>query len=149
MLRRLHAAMARVELDAGDLATAEKHVRWLAEARGDLRVVTLERRREQAGDQALSALVLARLGRVDEARPLAAKALAFQRELHALGTDDQLHKLDLALALVAAAWTDRDAARAMLAEAQSLLETLPADARALRTGRWTEALLADAGRAAR
>ncbi|HEX7437623.1 MAG TPA: hypothetical protein VF308_13015, partial [Caldimonas sp.] len=149
MLRRLHAGMVRVEVEANDLAAAERHVQWLAAARRDLEAVNLETRREQANDQAMSALVLARLGRVDEARPMAAKALAFERELHALGTDDQMHKVDLALALVASASADPAEAKALLGEARSVLDTLPAEARALRIGRWTEGLISEAGRGGR
>jgi hypothetical protein len=44
-------------------------------------------------------------GGLDEARALAEPALALQRRVHARQTDDQMHKLGLALALVAAAWT--------------------------------------------
>jgi hypothetical protein len=149
MLRRLHAGMMRVELEANDLAAAERHVQWLAAARQDLTTVSLEARHDQGIDQALSALVLARIGRVDEARPLAAKALAFEREMHALGTDDQMHKVDLAQALVASAAVDPGEAKALLAEAKSLLESLPAEARAMRTTRWAEGLVSEAARSAR
>jgi hypothetical protein len=124
-------------------------VQWLASARRDLRADNTETQREQANDQALSALVLARLGRVDEARPLAAKALAFERELHALGTDDQMHKVDLAQALVASAAADPAQAKMLLGEAKSLLDSLPAEARALRTSRWVEGLIGEAARGGR
>ncbi|HSC65967.1 MAG TPA: hypothetical protein VLD35_20190, partial [Caldimonas sp.] len=149
ILRRLHAGMVRIELEGNDLAAAERHVQWLAAARSNLTADSLEVRRDQGVDQALSALVLARLGRVDEARPLAAKALAFERELHALGTDDQMHKVDLGQALVASAAVDPVRAKALLGEAKSLLDSLPAEARALRTTRWTEGLVNDAARSAR
>ena len=149
MLRRLHSGMARAELVANDPAAAEQNVQWLAAARRDLAAVSLRERRDQSVDQALSALVLTRLGRVDEARPLAAKALAFERELHTLGTDDQMHKVDLAQALVASAAVDPAQAKALLGEAKSLLDSLPAEARALRASRWTEALVNDAARSAR
>jgi len=140
MLRRLHTGMLRVELEANDLAAAERHVQWLSATRRDLSTDSLESRREQGVDQALSALVLARLGRGDEARPLAAKALAFERELHALGTDDQMHKVDLAQALIASAAIDPAQAKALLGEAKALLESLPPEARALRTTRWVQAM---------
>jgi len=149
MLRRLHSGMVRVEIEANDLAAAERHVQWLASARRDLRADNTETQREQANDQALSALVLARLGRVDEARPLAAKALAFERELHALGTDDQMHKIDLAQALVASAAADPAQAKTLIGEAKSLLDSLPAEARALRTSRWVEGLIGEAARGGR
>jgi hypothetical protein len=146
MLRRLHAGLLRVEIESNDLAAAEQQMQWLASVRRELPAVTMEERREQANDEAMSALVLARLGRVDEARPRATKVLAFERELHALGTDDQLHKVDLALALVAAASADPAQAKALLYEARSALDSLPPEARALRTTRWTEGLINQAAR---
>jgi hypothetical protein len=138
--------MVRVELEGNDLGAAERHVQWLAAARRDLTADSLESRREQGVDEALSALVLARLGRVDEARPLAAKALAFERELHALGTDDQMHKVDLAQALVASAAVDPAQARTLLGEAKALLDSLPPEARALRTTRWVLGMTGEAAR---
>jgi hypothetical protein len=149
MLRRLHVAMARVEIESNDFAGAERQLRWVAEARRDLPVLDMGSRRANANDLAMQALVLARLGRADEARPKAAQALAFQRELHAMATDDQLHKVDLAIALVASAWVDPGRAATLLAEAQSALASLPAEARTLRTSRWAGGLVADALRAAR
>jgi tetratricopeptide (TPR) repeat protein len=149
MLRRLHASMARVELEGNDLGAAERHVQWLAAARRELTADSLEVRREQGVDEALSALVLARLGRVDEARPLAAKSLAFERGLHALGTDDQMHKVDLAQALVASAAVDPAQARALLGEAKALLDSLPPEARALRTTRWVQGMTGEAARGGR
>jgi len=148
MQRRLHAGMLRVEIEANDLAAAERHVRWLAEARRDRSVINMEARREEANDRALSALVLARAGHVDEARTLAGQVLTFQRGLHALGTDDQMHKVDLVLALVASAWADPATAKAALGEARAVLATLPPEVRALRSCRWVEAQVADAVRAA-
>jgi hypothetical protein len=148
MQRRLQAGMVRIEIEANDLVAAERHVRWLAEARRDRSVTNMDTRREEANDRALSALVLARVGRLDEARALAAQALTFQRGLHALRTDDQMHKVDLVLALVASAWADPEMAKASLGEARTVLDTLPAEVRALRSCRWAEAQVADAARAA-
>jgi tetratricopeptide (TPR) repeat protein len=146
MLRRLHAGMVRVEIESNDLAAAAQQAQWVASARRDLPALTMDARREQANDEAMSALVLARLGRVDEARPLAAKVLAFQREVNALGTDDQMHKVDLALALVVSAWVDPSQATPLLGEARTALGSLPAEARALRTTRWVDGLIDQAAR---
>jgi hypothetical protein len=150
MLRRLHTAMALVEIESNDFAAAERHLQWVAAARRDLAQPSMDARRTRANEVALAALVLARLGRAEEARPLASEALAFERELHArAGDDDQQHKLDLAIALVASAWVDPQQAKALLAEARSAFDSMPAEARKLRTSRWTESLIADAARAAR
>jgi len=148
-LRRLHVAMARVEIESNDWTAAETHLRWVAEARRDLPLGSMESRRQNAHELALQALVLARLGRVDDARPLAAQALAFERELHVIATDDQMHKLDLAIALVASAWVDGSRASYLLVEAQAAFDSMPAEARALRTSRWVEGLIADARSVAR
>jgi len=119
------------------------------EARRDLPLGDMPSRRDDAQDHALAALVLARLGRMDEARERAAKALAFQREIAALGGDDELRKREMALALVAAAWAEPGRAQTLLAEAQAALDSMPAEARGLRYSRWIDGLIADARRGAR
>lgn len=141
-LRNLHAAMARIEIEAGDWAAADRQLRWVAEARRDMPLTGIEPRRDNANELALHGLVLARLGRADEARPLAARALAFHRELQTMAGDDQMHKADLALALAASAAVDPVQARALRAEARAALESLPAEARSLRSTRWIENLVA-------
>jgi hypothetical protein len=148
-LHFLHAAMVRVELESNDFAAAERESRRVTEARRDLPLDVLSERRSHAGDLASWALALARLGRVDEARPKAEQALAFQRGLHAMADGDELHKRDFALALVASAWADPGRARELLAEARSVFDSMPADARALRSSRWIEGLIADAQRSLR
>ncbi len=148
-LRRILSGMLRVELETGDFTAAERQARWLASARRELDSVRLEDRRDEAYDQALSALALARVGQLDEARALAAKALEFERVQHALSADDEMHKLELALALIASASVDPAQARTLLDEARNALVSLPEEARALRSVRWTMALIDDAARAAR
>jgi tetratricopeptide (TPR) repeat protein len=148
-LRRLHSALGRVELEANDFAAAEKQYRLVAEARRSQPAKTITQRRADAEDTARWALALARSGRLDEARPKAAQALAFERELHASKPDDQLHKWNLTVALVASAYANPQQASALLAEAQAVFDSLPADARALRTGRWIGGLVSDARRTLR
>jgi hypothetical protein len=148
-LRRLHIALAGVELRSEDFVAAEKQLRFVAEARRSLPAVTIGERRDQAGELSMWALALARSGRLDEARPKAAQALAFEREVHALKTDDEAHKWNLALALVASAYVDPARSKTLLAEAQAAVDSMPAEARALRTGRWTETLIAEARRSLR
>jgi tetratricopeptide (TPR) repeat protein len=143
-LRRLHAALGRVELESKDFVAAERHYRYVAEARRGLNEKSMSQRRLDAEDTTRWALALARSGRLDEARPKAAQALAFERELHASKPDDQLHKWNLTVALVASANANPQQAKALLAEAQSVFDTLPAEARALRTSRWIDGLITDA-----
>jgi len=148
-LRRLHSAMAQVELMANDFAAADNQLRLVAEARRSLPAVTMGQRRAGAEEQARWALALARSGRADEARPKAAQALAFEREVHAMKTDDQLHKWNLAVALVASAYANPQQAKPVVAEAQAVFDSLPAEARALRTSRWIESQIAEARRTLR
>ncbi len=148
-LGRLHSALGRVELESNDFVAAEKHYRLLIEAQRARPARTMIERREAAENSARLALALARSGRADEARPIADQALAFEREVHALATDDQLHKWNLALALVASAHANPGQAKALLGEAQAVFDSMPAEARALRTGRWIESLIAEARRTLR
>jgi len=138
-LRRLHLALAGVE----------QQLQLVAEARRSLPAVTMRERRDEAGELSMWALALARSGRLDEARPKAARALAVEREVHALKTDDEAHKWNLALALVASAYVDPARSKTLLAEAQAAADSMPAEARALRTGRWIESLIAEARRSLR
>ncbi|MFN0183487.1 MAG: hypothetical protein ACKVQR_06670, partial [Aquabacterium sp.] len=145
-LSRLHAALGRMELERGDYGAAEGQARWAAEASAELPLTTREYRTMRASDRALWALALARLGRTEEAAPKAAEALAAMRELDAKAGDGQMHKPPLAAALVASAWVDASRAKPLLDEAQKTLDSMPAEARGLRTSRWVEGLIGEARR---
>ena len=69
-----------------------------------------------------------------------------QREVHSRQTDDQMHKLGLGLALVAAARATPEQARALLAQAQAAFDSLPAEARGLRSSQLLQGLITDAPR---
>jgi hypothetical protein len=144
-VRRLHIALGWVALQARDFAAAQVHFSAVAEARKAIPALPLlSSRREAADDAVLLAIALAHGGRVDEARALAEPALALQRELHARQTDDQMHKLSLALALVAAAQATPAKASALLADGQAAFDGLPAEARDLRSSQMVQALITDA-----
>jgi hypothetical protein len=149
LLRRLHLALGWAALQARDFAAAQGHFSFVAEARKQLPTLTLTNRREAADDAALLAIALVHDGRIDEARALAEPALALQRELHARQTDDQWHKFSLTLALLAAAQSTPAKTGALLAEAQAAFDSLPAEARGLRTSQMVRGLIADARGAAR
>jgi conflict system STAND superfamily ATPase len=149
LLRRLHLALGRAELQAGDYAAAQEHFSQVAEARKLLPTKALVQRRDAADDAALLAITLAHGGRIDEARALAEPALNFQRELHARKTDDQWHKWNLALALLAAARSTPAKSGALLAEAQAALDSLPAEARGVHASQMVQGLIADARRGSR
>jgi tetratricopeptide (TPR) repeat protein len=147
-LHDLHLTLGWAALQARDFAAAQEQFSLVAQARKQLPAVTLDERRDAADDAALLAITLAHAGRLDEARALAEPALALQREVHARQTDDQMHKLGLGLALVAAAWTMPHEARALLAQAQAAFDSLPAEARDLRSSQLVHGLIADARRRA-
>ena len=145
-LNSLHTALGWVALQARDFAAAQEHFSRVTEARKQLPAVTLYERREAADEAALLAITLAHAGRLDEARALAEPALTLQREVHSRQTDDQMHKLGLSLALVAAARATPEQARALLAQAQAAFDSLPAEARGLRSSQLLQGLIADAPR---
>lgn len=107
-LNFLHATLGWVALQARDFPTAQEHFKVAIDARKQLPGATLSERSLEASDSSLLAITLAHAGRVEEARALAESALAVQREVHARQTDDQMHKLGLGLALVAAALATPD-----------------------------------------
>ena len=143
-LRELHAVLAWAEIEAGGFAAAAQHLAWVAEARRSLPTRTLHDRYDAAGETALWALALARSGRTDEARPKAAEALAFQRELQARKPDHQMVKREVVLALLATAHAEPAQAKARVLEAQALFDSLPAEARSLRSSQRVQRLIADA-----
>ncbi|MDL2358292.1 MAG: hypothetical protein QFF03_23840, partial [Pseudomonadota bacterium] len=89
--------------------------------------------RDQAAAAILLSMALARLDRADEARAALAPALALQRTLAKLNTDDQFQHVQLATALYAQALADPAARAAALGEARALMAALPAEMQALRS----------------
>jgi hypothetical protein len=149
LVRRLHSALGEAELQSRDFVAAEKQWRMVADARRSTRSVTMSERRWEATELTAWALALARSGHTDEARPLAAKALAVQREVSTMKTEDQWHKPHLAMALVASAYANPKQGAAMIAEAQTVLDSMPAEPRAWKTSRWVDNMIAEARRTVR
>jgi hypothetical protein len=145
-LNYLHATLGRGALQAKDFAEARQHFGRVAEARKQMPPATLDERRDAAEEASLLAIALAYTGQLVEARALAEPALALQRELDARRTDEQMHKLDLCLALVATAAATPDQAKLLLAQAQAAFDSLPAEARALRSSRLVQDLIAQTQR---
>ena len=146
-LNSLHTSLGWVALQARDFAAALEQFGLVAETRKQLPVATtLTDRLDEAYESSLVAVTLAHAGRLDEARALAAPALAVQREAHARQTDDQMHKLGLSLALVAAARATPEQARALLAQAQAAFDSLPVEARELRSSQLVQGLIDGAQR---
>ena len=78
------------------------------------------------------ALVLARLGRTEEAQKLAAAALKYERELAARNRDSAYQRFELAQALYVAAVAGLGDANAQLAEADAIMKRLPVEMQKLR-----------------
>lgn len=146
VLSYLHRTLAGIEIEAGNYAAAEQQLRWEADTFADQPMATNLSQRRKHTNLAGQALALARQGRAAEAKPLAAQALAFWREQRAKPGDDQMYKLDYAFTLVAAAWAEPANAKALVAEAQAAFDSLPEQARALRSSRWTAGFIAEARR---
>jgi hypothetical protein len=149
LLRRLHAALADVELETGHLEPAESHLRLATEALQNVSLPGRFAAEVHQRDLALWSMTLARLGRTEEARPKSAQALAALRTLLADPGDDQEHKVFLTTALVAAAWVDTERSKALLAEAQQTVDSMPAELRAAKVGRQLETMILEARRGQR
>jgi hypothetical protein len=138
----LHSTLGRVALQARDFAEARQHFGRVAEARKQMPPATLDERRGAAEEASLLAIALAHTGQLVEARALAEPALSLQRELDARRTDEQMHKLDLCLALVATAAATPGQAKLLLVQAQAAFNSLSAEARELRSSQMVQDLIA-------
>ncbi len=145
-LEWLHRTLAHVEIEARDFAAAEQQLRWQSESLRERPSGANFVQRLVHTPMAFRALVVARLGRPDEARPLADQALKFWRQQHTRAGDEQFYKRDFAVALVAAAWGQPSGAKALLDEAQKVFDSMPAELRGLRSSRWIEGLIGEARR---
>ncbi len=143
-LRKLHEILAWAEIDSGDFAAAAQQLALVAEARRALPTRTFSERRAATNETALWALALARSGRAEEARPKVAQALAFQRQVQARKPDEQMYKVEVALALLASAHANPAQAMGLVREAQALFDSLPAEARSLRSSQRVQRLIAQA-----
>jgi tetratricopeptide (TPR) repeat protein len=146
-VRTLHADMLALDLERHDFASAEQHARWLLEARRELTppfiyyIWSILNKQTSGADLASCALALAHTGHLEEARELAGRSLEIERAFQAQPSDDQWYKEGLAKALVASAAVDPPRAKALLAEARSVLASSPPEMRTLRWVRRVEALI--------
>jgi hypothetical protein len=123
----LHGPLAQAAYVLGDFAGADRELARLAEFRqvlgdedfNDVRTGVLER--------TLAALVKLRLGETAQARALIEPALAFQRDLATRNVDDPSQHLELAAALCVASVAGVGNPARQLAEANALMDKLPAE----------------------
>jgi hypothetical protein len=146
LLRRFHYALARTGLRLNDLDAAEQHARAVVRYRKQLPALSMRERRAAAADSTLAAIVLARLGQQAEARQLIAPALEFHRGLEAPRHDNQTVRLEFVEALYASALANPAESAALLDEAQTLLNTLSPEMRAMRSAAYLQARVAEARR---
>jgi hypothetical protein len=137
--------VSRAEVELGDFAAAERHVRAALAARAGWPVGSNSDLRDRAQAQTTLAVALARRGDTAAAAREIAPVLELHRRLAAQNRDDASQHVEHATALYAAALAEPTRREALLAEATSLLGALPPPLRALRTTRHWQALI-DAAR---
>ena len=137
---------AQCELLLGDFAAVEKSARsalagkalWIVDPTVDARV--------KGGLSTLVALAQARQGRIAEAKATIAPVVKLQRELAARNHGDQQQRIEMASALYVQSLTDPGRRSALLREARALLDSVPAEVKALNSTRlWADQLRAAAG----
>ena len=121
----------------GDLGLALYNLRDFAGAEAALRTATQMREKlgqqpvwevmRDQGDRAVLALAVARQGRREEASRMIEPLLKEQRAIAASGSDMLYQRVYLALSLLAAAVADPARAPALLSEAATTIDRLPAD----------------------
>lgn len=141
--RLLGTAMAVAAFRVGDYAGAEQATAVALEQWRVLRPDQVTDRRDEASDRGGRALVLVRLGRLDEARELAGPVLAMQRGLTEKNQGSAWQRFDLAQALIAAAAAGLGDPLAQRAEAARLIDGLPEELRETSDVKFWRARLAE------
>jgi hypothetical protein len=134
------------ELRLGDPLSVEKSAKaalagkalWVIDPTVDARI--------NASMTTLVALAQARQGRIAEARATIEPVVELQREFAARNRGDVQQRIEMASALFVQSLTDPGRRAALLREARALLDSLPAEAKALYTTRlWADQLRAASG----
>ncbi|MEO5764442.1 MAG: hypothetical protein ABIR52_03960 [Casimicrobiaceae bacterium] len=126
-------AMAQSAYALRDYPTAERYMARILEIRKTDVPRELGEKREAAFEQAWAALVLTRLNRPADARPLIEPVLKMQRGLATHNLDDPSQRMELAMALHVAALAGIGDPVAQQAEAAALFDRLPPAMRSLRS----------------
>jgi hypothetical protein len=125
--------LAEALLALKDLAPAESAAREAVRIRLEGTRRARRNKQELAQDQTLLAIILAREGKLAEARAVNEPALAFHRELLQRGSEDVNQHLVLASSLYAAALASPSQAPGLLPEAKRILDGLPQQAQKTKT----------------
>jgi len=132
-LAAAHKQVAVASYQLKQYAAAEAEMRASIEHFKRLPISTLLDKAFASDHQILLALSIARQGRGDEAAKLVAPELAFQRGLHAKGSEDVRQHFMLAEAILAMGLAVPSERAARVAEAAKILDGFPAEARQHRT----------------
>ena len=123
----------------GDYAAAEQTLNQALEARTHWPMNTDDNRREQAEVSTMLSLALLGEHRGDEAQRIIEPIVKYHRALAARNHGDQQQHVELARALYAQALIEPERRTALLKEAASLVDAVPAQMRALRSVRvWSD-----------
>ncbi|MDB6084911.1 MAG: hypothetical protein JWN43_2792 [Gammaproteobacteria bacterium] len=123
------------EYTLGDYAAAERAMREALDARRRWPLDTVSDRRQQGEVLTVLAMSLARQGRGAEAAQVILPVVRLHRDLAARNHGDQWQHVELASALYAQALIDPRLRAALLKEAAKLVDSTPAEMRALQSVR--------------
>jgi tetratricopeptide (TPR) repeat protein len=131
LIRFAQFAIADAAYALKDYATAQRAMATVLEQRAKDPPQTVGDQRNLQSERTFMALVLARLGRSEEAQKIVASTLKYERELAARNVDSAGQRFELAQALYVAAVAGVGDANAQLAEAAAIMQKLPAEMQAL------------------
>jgi len=120
-----HSYLSLALLNLGDYAGAETTSREAVRLRQEHRRASRQSLFDTARDETLLAIILARRENLAEARKVVESPLALHRTMLARGSEDVDQRVELALALYAAALASPSQAPGLLPEARRLLDELP------------------------
>ena len=123
---------ARAAYLQNDFVAAEKYERIAVEARQKFLTDAVSDRRDFMLKNAWLALALARQGQLAESAKVVAPAVEYQRQLMQRNHGDQWLPMELALSLYAQALSEPAKRDALLHEAGSLIDAVPAEIRPVR-----------------
>jgi tetratricopeptide (TPR) repeat protein len=132
----------RAAVASGDFPTAVSAWSRVVDHRKIVPAVAMEERRNAALERSWTAVALARLGRLDEARAMIGPALAFHRGLVARRAGDPSLREEAALTTYAAAIAGAGDRAALLAEAASLVAVMPPEYARAATVTWLRGQIA-------
>jgi hypothetical protein len=131
-LRGVHWVIARAAYALKDYAIAERAMTRVLQLHAQVPTERTGDRRDLESERIFMALVLARLGRIEETQKLATAALKYERELAARNRDSAWQRIELAQALYVAAISGFGDANVQLAEADAIMRKLPVEMQKLR-----------------